>query len=132
MSAEDYIARGSVKTQQNFLSPTSGGVFKAPQPRRKAADNKSTYEFLRVADAQPAPRPGVITREELAQHNTPEDLWMSVEGMVYDVTEYRKYHPGGDKILLGKGKDATALYKKYHPWVNHSALIGKYFKGHLQ
>ena len=132
MNAQDYIERGSVKKDtSNLLSPNSGG-FARPPPRRKAADNKSTYEFIRVADAAPAPTPGVVTREELARHNTKEDCWMSIEGMVYDVTPYIRYHPGGDKILLGKGKDATALYKKYHPWVNHSALIGKYFKGNLR
>ena len=118
MTAQEYIERGSTKTQSNFLSPTSGG-FSAPIPRRKVHVNKSHNEFLKKAAEAPTPRPGMITREELARHNTREDCWMSIEGMVYDVTPYIQYHPGGDKILLGKGKDATALYKKYHPWVNH-------------
>jgi cytochrome b involved in lipid metabolism len=48
------------------------------------------------------------------------------------VTEYARVHPGGRKIFLGKGKDCTELYNKYHPWVNGAALIGKYQVGVLK
>jgi cytochrome-b5 reductase len=95
-------------------------------------DNKSTYQFIRKAETAERVAPRDITKDELRQHNTREDCWMSVEGMVYDCTEYIQYHPGGDKIMLGAGKEATSLYKKYHPWVNHAALIGKYYRGNLK
>ena len=53
---------------------------------------------------------GNITYEELSKHKTPEDAWIAVDGKVYDVTKYSPIHPGGKKINLGFGKDATALY----------------------
>ena len=56
--------------------------------------------------------------EEVAQHNTHTDCWTIYKGKIYDVTQYAKSHPGGKKIFLGKGKDCTELYDKYHKYVN--------------
>ena len=72
------------------------------------------------------------TLEEIAEHNKQDDCWTVLNGRVYDVTEYAKVHPGGKKIFLGKGKDCTELYNKYHPWVNGAYLIGKYQVGVLK
>lgn len=72
------------------------------------------------------------TEEEVAKHDTEEDCWTVYKGKVYDVTEYAAVHPGGRKIFLGKGKDCTELFDKYHPWVNCDYLIGKYQVGLLR
>lgn len=72
------------------------------------------------------------TIEEVAKHNKDEDCWTVLNGKIYDVTQYANVHPGGRKIFLGKGKDCTELYNKYHPWVNGAALIGKYWVGVLK
>jgi len=37
---------------------------------------------------------------------------MVINGKVYDVTRYIPFHPGGNKILMGVGKDGTELYSK--------------------
>ena len=75
---------------------------------------------------------GHISYEELAKHNSPADAWIAVEGRVYDVTKYATIHPGGKKINLGFGKDATDLFKKYHSWVNTEAIVGKCYIGLLE
>ena len=81
---------------------------------------------------------GNITYEELEKHNSPQDAWIAVDGKVYDVTKYATIHPGGKKINLGFGKDATALYRrlglagKYHSWVNIDSIIGKCYIGLLE
>ena len=72
------------------------------------------------------------TLEEIALHNKEDDCWTILNGRVYDITQYAKVHPGGKKIFLGKGKDCTELYNKYHPWVNGAYLIGKYQVGVLK
>ena len=72
------------------------------------------------------------TLEEVKQHTAEDDCWTVYKGVVYDITEYAKVHPGGRKIFLGKGKDCTELYDKYHPWVNCQYLIGKYQVGILK
>ena len=75
---------------------------------------------------------GHISRDELAKHHKHGDAWIALNGRVYDVTKYAAIHPGGKKIALGYGKDATELYNKYHSWVNVDAIIGKCFIGMLE
>jgi len=44
---------------------------------------------------------------------------------VYNLTPYLHYHPGGTDILVKTaGRDATAFFQKYHPWVNLEGLVG--------
>jgi cytochrome-b5 reductase len=39
-----------------------------------------------------------------------DSTWLVVNEKVYDITIYKKYHPGGlEKIMMGAGKDATSL-----------------------
>lgn len=43
---------------------------------------------------------------------------------VYNLTPYIAFHPGGKDILKGVlGKDCTALFDKYHRWVNSDFLL---------
>ncbi|KAH6828463.1 Fatty acid/sphingolipid desaturase [Perilla frutescens var. hirtella] len=57
-----------------------------------------------------------ITSEELQTHNEAGDLWISIQGKIYDVSEWIKTHPGGDLPLLNlAGKDATDAFVAYHP-----------------
>lgn len=52
-----------------------------------------------------------MTREEVAKHHTKEDAWIILHGMVYDITEFLAYHPGGVECLLEYlGKDGTAAF----------------------
>merc|ERR1712205_299108 len=54
----------------------------------------------------------VITAEEFKKHATNEDLWLLIDGKVYDVTKYQDEHPGSDSILHDvKGVDATQEFE---------------------
>ncbi|KAL8063202.1 hypothetical protein ABFX02_01G013000 [Erythranthe guttata] len=56
-----------------------------------------------------------ITSEELKTHNKKGDLWISIQGKVYDVSEWVKHHPGGDLPLLHlAGQDATDAFVAFH------------------
>ena len=62
--------------------------------------------------------------EEVKRHNTRDDAWMVLSGRVYNITPYMAFHPGGADILMAAaGKDGTALFQRYHPWVNGHALL---------
>lgn len=51
---------------------------------------------------------------------------------VYNVTPYLRFHPGGvDYLMLGAGKDATALFNKYHRWVNVDMMMNACLVGLL-
>ncbi|KAL0394170.1 UNVERIFIED_CONTAM: Acyl-lipid (9-3)-desaturase [Sesamum latifolium] len=57
-----------------------------------------------------------ITSEELKAHNKSGDLWISIQGKVYDVSEWVNHHPGGELPLLNlAGQDATDAFVAYHP-----------------
>jgi len=74
-----------------------------------------------------------ITCEELKKHNKPGDLWISIQGKVYNVTDWSKQHPGGDTPLLNlAGQDVTDAFIAYHPGTAWQYL-DKLFTGyHLQ
>ncbi len=45
-------------------------------------------------------------------------LW-TIYGKDYDLKEFVESHPGGkEAILLGMGRDCTALFESYHPFTN--------------
>ena len=48
--------------------------------------------------------------QEIADHNSKDDCWISINGKIYDITSFVKKHPGGDVILQACGKDATELF----------------------
>jgi L-lactate dehydrogenase (cytochrome) len=37
----------------------------------------------------------LLSVQEVGKHNTPADLWLVVEGQVWDLTEFHEEHPGG-------------------------------------
>ncbi|PKY00360.1 cytochrome b5 [Aspergillus campestris IBT 28561] len=52
------------------------------------------------------------TLEEVGAHKSKTDLWVTIHGKVYDVSEYVKDHPGGADVLVDvAGQDATAAYE---------------------
>uniref|UniRef100_A0A7S1ZJY9 Cytochrome b5 heme-binding domain-containing protein n=1 Tax=Trieres chinensis TaxID=1514140 RepID=A0A7S1ZJY9_TRICV len=73
-----------------------------------------------------------ITREEIKEHSSEHDAWISLNGKVYNITPYLAYHPGGINIMKPcLGRDATALFNKYHRWVNVDGLVGALLLGTL-
>ena len=77
-----------------------------------------------LAGLRGQPRRRDITLGEVAQHCTEADAWTVLRGRVYNMTAYLRFHPGGVPILLKiAGKDGTALFNKYHPWVNAGRLL---------
>jgi len=75
----------------------------------------------------------VVSEEEMRQHDSRDSCWISIDGQVYEVTEWLSKHPGGAaKILKYAGRDATDGFKK----VNHSPaamrMLQKFHVGRLE
>lgn len=65
----------------------------------------------------------------LHQHRSLDDCWVVIHGMVYDLTEFSKNHPGGAYIIQKlAGRDATANYQVFHP-KEKLAMIQRYLVG---
>ncbi|KAK4684660.1 L-lactate dehydrogenase (cytochrome), partial [Tremellales sp. Uapishka_1] len=59
---------------------------------------------------------GGISAEALRQHTRLEDLWVAIDGNVYNVSDFAPNHPGGSDILVQHaGQDVTKLFKAIHP-----------------
>ncbi|XP_004240093.1 delta(8)-fatty-acid desaturase-like [Solanum lycopersicum] len=71
-----------------------------------------------------------ITAEELKKHDKPDDLWISIQGKCYNVTDWVKEHPGGDiPIRSLAGQEATDAFIAFHPgsaW----KYLDKFFTGY--
>jgi len=66
------------------------------------------------------------------QHAAEDDCWTVLDGRVYNLTHYVPFHPGGKPILMeGAGRDCSALFRKYHPWVNAHFMLAKCLLGKL-
>jgi len=57
-----------------------------------------------------------VTAAELATHHTEHDVWLAIDGKVYDFSSYIDLHPGGLALLNNAGGDATAgFHGEQHP-----------------
>eukprot|EP00440_Ansanella_granifera_P011180 gb/GFBE01012128.1/.p1 GENE.gb/GFBE01012128.1/~~gb/GFBE01012128.1/.p1 ORF type:complete len:915 (+),score=166.89 gb/GFBE01012128.1/:1-2745(+) len=63
-----------------------------------------------------------ITQKELSEHNTSSSLWLSIGGVVCDVTDFIMLHPGGPDILLQHG--GTEAYDAFEE-IGHSEFAHK-------
>jgi cytochrome b involved in lipid metabolism len=56
-----------------------------------------------------------ISRTEVSQHKLVDDVWIIVDGEVFDVTEFQHEHPGGVKVFRKvAGRDASKQFKQHH------------------
>merc|ERR1719221_2218711 len=52
---------------------------------------------------------------EVQRHTSANDLWLLIDGKVYDVTPFLGLHPGGGQLIVeAAGKDATSLFEQTH------------------
>ena len=60
-----------------------------------------------------------ISIKEVAEHSSKHDCWVILFGVVYNITPFLPYHPGGLEILAVEGgKDVSDLFDKNHRWVS--------------
>jgi len=74
-----------------------------------------------------------ISVEELSQHVSQSDLWVAINGTVWDMTSFAPSHPGGlDIILEYAGQDASRAYNEVHgPSLASKSLPSFTLKGQL-
>lgn len=64
------------------------------------------------APAAAAAEVRTVSADELARHNSADDCWMAIDGVVYDFTHYIPDHPTPPVVMTEWcGKEATEPYR---------------------
>ncbi|KAI8993260.1 cytochrome b5 [Pilobolus umbonatus] len=70
----------------------------------------------------------VYTLDDISKHTSKDDLWMTIDNKVYNVTNFVLEHPGGEEVLLDEaGKDATESFED----IGHSDEAREILKEYL-
>jgi len=70
---------------------------------------------------------------DVYKRNLKNDLWIIINGKVYDVTKWIRKHPGGDILLLGiAGQDASMPFVSYHDQKKIDLLIRRFEIGSVK
>eukprot|EP00435_Cladocopium_sp_Y103_P054702 s1039_g17.t2 len=63
-------------------------------------------------------RPRNVARipwSEVEKHSSKDDLWLLIDGKVYDVTSFLSLHPGGGQLVVdAAAQDSTSLFERTH------------------
>ncbi|KNC74479.1 hypothetical protein SARC_12976 [Sphaeroforma arctica JP610] len=71
--------------------------------------------------------------DQVAAHNTDEDIWMVINGKVYDITPFKDEHPGGEEVLSElAGADATIAFDDVGHSTDAVNMLDDYYKGELE
>lgn len=74
-------------------------------------------------------KPGTYTMADVAKHQTKDDCWTTINGLVYNLTGFEAKHPGGSKeILRTCGIDATSAFNGQHGGQNKPEQVLAGFK----
>eukprot|EP00300_Choanocystis_sp_HF-7_P025666 c27731_g1_i1.p1 GENE.c27731_g1_i1~~c27731_g1_i1.p1 ORF type:complete len:148 (-),score=32.84 c27731_g1_i1:20-436(-) len=75
----------------------------------------------------------MITLAEVNTHNTLKDMWVVLNGRVYDVTKFVDDHPGGSEVLLDvAGRDGTSGFDDVGHSIDARNMLKQYFIGDLE
>lgn len=95
------------------------------QPAEQGQQNESTSPVA------------AFTLAQIADHNTAQDCWTTIDGNVYNVTAYIEKHPGGvPNITKACGVDATEMFAMKPTGRPHSEnahqLLATFYIGELK
>ncbi|BEI84634.1 hypothetical protein CcaverHIS002_0500350 [Cutaneotrichosporon cavernicola] len=148
-------SRDSVPSASNSLKPTPSRAIATPAkladgssltaaPMKKKGRGKvalapghSALDWARLTKSGTNLRgfhgpPKRVTMEELKKHKTEDDAWSAFNGVVYNITPYLNFHPGGvDELMRVAGRDGTKLFMLTHSWVNIEHLMQECMVGML-
>jgi cytochrome b involved in lipid metabolism len=70
--------------------------------------------------------------DQVLQHSSPDDCWIVILDMIYDVTDFLNLHSGGRFIIMeSAGRDATIPFRGSRHGRESYQLMSKYLIGIL-
>lgn len=106
-AAGSSTGSGSIPASTSTVSPSPSAPASAAAGGSEKSGKNDPKEF-KVPEKE-------FTMEEIAKHNTKDDLWVVVKGVVMDLTNWLDEHPGGPQAILNfMGRDATEEFEMLH------------------
>lgn len=73
-------------------------------------DGKSLFKWSQARVKYGIP-PSTHSWQEVSLHSHIENGWIVLEGKIFDISEFLRFHPGGaDELVPYLGKDATKAF----------------------
>ena len=105
---------GNALTECIVFGRVVGEIIELKDDDEEDSTTKIELSFDKSSDNQ-APSKKLISKEELAKHNSAEDCWVSIGNQVYDLTDFLEEHPSGPQPILDlAGKDGTEVFDDVH------------------
>ena len=101
------------------------------QARRKSTSGIQEHAHAEISDemrkfmdqAKQCEWIGDITKLEIRQHQSKDDLWVSFDGNVYNVTQFLEWHPTGASCFINApDHDITQSFKQAHIYIDPAIL----------
>jgi flavocytochrome c len=100
-------ASSSSSSGPSIQSP-SGAPSSHPDDSPAGAASDSSSKKFSIPEKE-------FSLDEVAKHNTKDDLWIAVKGIVMDLTSWVNEHPGGPQALFSHmGRDASEEFEMLH------------------
>jgi cytochrome b involved in lipid metabolism len=98
------------QTLSNWSSSTSTSSSSSPPQKEPSTQQPSS---------------NVVIQKSNSSEEVDPLLWM-IHGVSYDLQEFVDRHPGGrESILLGRGRDCTALFESYHAFLQQHWYVSQ-------
>lgn len=105
----------STSSTSNAQSSTQSSVQQSSGLSSVASSVPSVASIASVASISSESSDAGLTMSVVAQHNTKASCYTVVDGLVYDITSYIPFHPGGERdIMKACGRDATSMFHSKH------------------
>lgn len=87
----------------------------------------------RLGEFESRVRKLAIGWDEVVQHNTNGDVWLVMDGMVFDVTRWLPEHPGGSTIIPAQAVnvDCTVMFEIYHSSRQSFRYLKQFYIGEI-
>lgn len=138
---QDYSGSGRSTTDETknrpvWVATALAGALTASGLAIYFKSNKKKFVLASAGIEAGAIKDGLptYTIADVSKHNKKENrIWITYKNGVYDITDYVSQHPGGNKILLGAGKDIGPFWDMYgaHKQTEIYELLEKYRIGNI-
>jgi cytochrome b involved in lipid metabolism len=121
-SNNDLDPGSSVSHQKHFAEQT-----------RSSSSHQSYPALVGGRNVPPLSSLACIPIEDVAKHNKKDDAWICIKNVIYFVSPYLSYHPGGERVLSQFfGKDASIAFDQFHKYIDASAILSNFIVGYLK